>query len=152
MIRKFRREAESLALKAARKIDVADQLMAGRLAKSRAGRAVPGDDAGLKYSMVPTVAAVDGLALGGGCEFVMHSARAVATLESYIGLVEVGVGLLPAGGGCKEIRAARRGGSERRRPVPVPAAILSEAWRWRRSAQRASTRASSAICDRPTAS
>ena len=52
--------------------------------------------------MTPTVAAVDGLALGGGCEFVMHCDRAVATHESYIGLVEVGVGLLPAGGGCKE--------------------------------------------------
>ena len=65
----------------------------------------------LKYSMVPTVAAVDGLALGGGCEFVMHCDRAVATMESYIGLVEVGVGLLPAGGGCKEfaLRAAQEG-------------------------------------------
>jgi 3-hydroxyacyl-CoA dehydrogenase len=62
----------------------------------------------LRYSMVPTVAAVDGLALGGGCEFIMHCDRAVATLESYIGLVEAGVGLLPAGGGCKEmaLRAA----------------------------------------------
>jgi 3-hydroxyacyl-CoA dehydrogenase len=64
--------------------------------------------------MVPTVAAVDGLALGGGCEFVMHCDRAVASLESYLGLVEVGVGLLPAGGGCKEfaLRAAAdaRGG------------------------------------------
>jgi 3-hydroxyacyl-CoA dehydrogenase len=56
----------------------------------------------LKYSLVPTVAAVEGMALGGGCEFVMHSQRAVAALESYIGLVEVGVGLLPAGGGLKE--------------------------------------------------
>ena len=56
----------------------------------------------LKYSLVPTVAAVEGLALGGGCEFVMHSQRVVAAFESYIGLVEVGVGLLPAGGGLKE--------------------------------------------------
>ena len=59
--------------------------------------------------MTAELAAVDGLALGGGCEFIMHSDRAVATLESYIGLVEVGVGLLPAGGGCKEfaLRAAQ---------------------------------------------
>ncbi|HEY2627551.1 MAG TPA: enoyl-CoA hydratase/isomerase family protein, partial [Usitatibacter sp.] len=56
----------------------------------------------LKYSLVPTVAAVEGMALGGGCEFVMHSQRAVVALESYIGLVEAGVGLLPAGGGLKE--------------------------------------------------
>ena len=63
----------------------------------------------LKYSLIPTVAAVEGMALGGGCEFVMHSDRAVVALESYIGLVEVGVGLLPAGGGCKEfaLRAAQ---------------------------------------------
>jgi 3-hydroxyacyl-CoA dehydrogenase len=63
----------------------------------------------IKYSLVPVVAAVRGLALGGGCEFQMHSARTVAALESYIGLVEAGVGLLPAGGGLKEIavRCAR---------------------------------------------
>lgn len=57
----------------------------------------------LKTAMVPTVAAVKGLALGGGCEIVMHSAATVAALESYIGLVEIGVGLLPAGGGLKEL-------------------------------------------------
>ncbi len=68
----------------------------------------------LRYSLVPTVCAVRGMAVGGSCEFIMHSDRAVAALESYIGLVEVGVGLLPAGGGSKEfaVRAAvemRRG-------------------------------------------
>lgn len=57
----------------------------------------------IKYSLVPVVSAVRGLALGGGCEFQMHSARTVAALESYIGLVEAGVGLLPAGGGLKEL-------------------------------------------------
>jgi 3-hydroxyacyl-CoA dehydrogenase len=57
----------------------------------------------MKYANVPVVAAVAGLALGGGCEMLMHAARRVAALESYIGLVEVGVGLIPAGGGLKEI-------------------------------------------------
>ena len=62
----------------------------------------------IKHALVPVVAAVRGLCLGGGCEFQMHSARTVAALESYIGLVEAGVGLLPAGGGLKElaVRAA----------------------------------------------
>ncbi|WP_449448133.1 3-hydroxyacyl-CoA dehydrogenase/enoyl-CoA hydratase family protein [Thermomonas brevis] len=66
----------------------------------------------IKYSLVPVVAAVRGLALGGGCEFQMHSAKTVAHLESYIGLVEAGVGLLPAGGGLKEfaVRASAAAG------------------------------------------
>ena len=109
LFRTVRREAESLALKAARQIGVADQLMAGRLAEvEELLNDFQQTTQALKYSMIPTVAAVDGLALGGGCEFIMHSDRAVATLESYIGLVEVGVGLLPGAGGCKEfaVRAA----------------------------------------------
>ncbi|HEX8957451.1 MAG TPA: 3-hydroxyacyl-CoA dehydrogenase NAD-binding domain-containing protein [Burkholderiaceae bacterium] len=62
----------------------------------------------LKYASVPVVAAVAGLALGGGCELMLHASKRVAALESYIGLVEVGVGLVPAGGGLKEaaVRAA----------------------------------------------
>jgi 3-hydroxyacyl-CoA dehydrogenase len=109
LFKSMKREAESLALKAARQMGVADQLMAGKLAEvEHLVEQFQVTTQMLKYSMVPTVAAVDGLALGGGCEFVMHCDRAVATLESYIGLVEVGVGLLPAGGGCKEfaMRAA----------------------------------------------
>jgi len=63
----------------------------------------------IKYSLVPVVAAIRGMAFGGSCEFQMHCARTVAAFESYIGLVEAGVGLLPAGGGLKEIalRASR---------------------------------------------
>jgi 3-hydroxyacyl-CoA dehydrogenase len=62
----------------------------------------------LKYSQIPTVAAVRGRALGGGCELLMQCDKVVASFESYIGLVEIGVGLLPAGGGLKEfaMRAA----------------------------------------------
>ncbi len=57
----------------------------------------------IKYSPVPVVVSPHGMALGGGCEFVLHSNRPVLSPETYIGLVEVGVGLLPAGGGCKEL-------------------------------------------------
>ncbi|HVE88411.1 MAG TPA: 3-hydroxyacyl-CoA dehydrogenase/enoyl-CoA hydratase family protein [Burkholderiaceae bacterium] len=56
----------------------------------------------IKYSQVPVVAAVSGMALGGGCELILHCSKTVASLESYIGLVEVGVGLIPGGGGLKE--------------------------------------------------
>ncbi len=109
LFRQFKRAAQSAALKAAYALNVADQVMAGKLAEvEHLVEQFQFTTQQLKYSMVPTVAAVDGFAFGGGCEFVMHCDRAVATLESYIGLVEVGVGLLPAGGGCKEftLRAA----------------------------------------------
>jgi 3-hydroxyacyl-CoA dehydrogenase len=57
----------------------------------------------LKYSPVPVVAAPAGRVLGGGAEIVMHAQQVRAAVETYIGLVEVGVGLIPAGGGCKEM-------------------------------------------------
>ncbi|MBW7831928.1 MAG: enoyl-CoA hydratase/isomerase family protein [Simplicispira suum] len=60
----------------------------------------------LRYAGVPVVSAIRGLALGGGCELAVHSARRVAHMESYIGLVEVGVGLVPGAGGLAYI--ARR--------------------------------------------
>ena len=60
----------------------------------------------MKYSSVPVVAAVAGLALGGGNELQLHATKRVAALESYIGQVEVGVGLIPAGGGLKEAALA----------------------------------------------
>ena len=66
----------------------------------------------LKYAPKPVVAAPHGMSLGGGCEIPLHCARIHAAAESYIGLVEAGVGLLPAGGGTKEmaIRANERVG------------------------------------------
>lgn len=57
----------------------------------------------LKYAAKPVVAAPFGLALGGGCELPLHCRRIQASAELYMGLVEVGVGLIPAGGGCKEM-------------------------------------------------
>ena len=72
----------------------------------------------LKYAKVPVVVAVQGMALGGGCELLMHAGKRVLALESYIGLVEAGVGLIPAGGGCKEFairawqNAAKTGGND----------------------------------------
>lgn len=60
----------------------------------------------LRYANVPVVSAIRGMALGGGCELAVHSARRVVAMESYIGLVEVGVGLIPGAGGLTYI--ARR--------------------------------------------
>ncbi|HLW77666.1 MAG TPA: 3-hydroxyacyl-CoA dehydrogenase/enoyl-CoA hydratase family protein, partial [Bryobacteraceae bacterium] len=57
----------------------------------------------LKYAAKPVVAAPFARSLGGGCEIPLHCARVQASAETYIGLVEVGVGLIPAGGGCKEL-------------------------------------------------
>jgi 3-hydroxyacyl-CoA dehydrogenase len=64
----------------------------------------------LRYAAVPVVAAVRGVALGGGCELAVYAARRVAHMESYIGLVEMGVGLVPGAGGLTYIarRAAEK--------------------------------------------
>ncbi len=59
----------------------------------------------LKYADIPVVVAPAGRALGGGCEIIMHGQHVRAAVESYVGLVETGVGLVPAGGGCKEMLA-----------------------------------------------
>jgi 3-hydroxyacyl-CoA dehydrogenase len=56
----------------------------------------------IRYSSIPVVIATQGYVFGGGCEFSMHSDAVIASAESYIGLVEVGVGLIPGGGGTKE--------------------------------------------------
>ncbi|MCA0383373.1 MAG: 3-hydroxyacyl-CoA dehydrogenase/enoyl-CoA hydratase family protein [Bacteroidetes bacterium] len=64
----------------------------------------------LRYSSVPVVVAPHGMALGGGCEFSLHADKIQAAAETYIGLVELGVGLIPGGGGTKEF--ALRAGDE----------------------------------------
>jgi 3-hydroxyacyl-CoA dehydrogenase len=64
----------------------------------------------LRYSNIPVIAAPHGLTLGGGCEVTMHCDKAVVYAETYMGLVEVGAGLIPGGGGCKEmaLRASKK--------------------------------------------
>jgi 3-hydroxyacyl-CoA dehydrogenase len=64
----------------------------------------------IKYAPKPVVAAPQGMALGGGCEVSLHAARTQAAAEAYLGLVETGIGLIPGGGGTKEmlIRANER--------------------------------------------
>ena len=74
----------------------------------------------LKYARVPVVAAPHAMALGGGCEVCLHSDAVNALAETYMGLVEIGVGLLPAGGGTKElaIRAVRAAEAGEADPSP----------------------------------
>lgn len=57
----------------------------------------------MRYSSIPTIAAPHGMALGGGCELSLHADKIVAAAETYIGLVEFGVGVIPGGGGSKEM-------------------------------------------------
>ena len=57
----------------------------------------------MRYSAIPTISAPHGMALGGGCELSMHADKVVAAAETYIGLVEFGVGVIPGGGGSKEM-------------------------------------------------
>ena len=70
----------------------------------------------MKYLSKPVVTAPAGMALGGGCEIAMHGARCQPCGETYIGLVEVGVGVIPAGGGCKELMVRMTEG--------IPAAVI----------------------------
>jgi 3-hydroxyacyl-CoA dehydrogenase len=68
-------------------------------------RGFQGATQALRYAEVPVVSCPAGLTLGGGCEIILHSDRVQAAAEAYIGLVEVGVGLIPAAGGTKEMLA-----------------------------------------------
>jgi 3-hydroxyacyl-CoA dehydrogenase len=74
----------------------------------------------LKYARVPVVAAPFQLTLGGGCEYVLHAAAVTAHAETYMGLVEVGVGLLPAGGGTKELALRALALAESYQTDPAP--------------------------------
>jgi 3-hydroxyacyl-CoA dehydrogenase len=73
----------------------------------------------LRYAAVPVVSAIRGIALGGGCEMAVYSAKRVAAMESYIGLVEVGVGLVPGAGGLTYIarRAAENAGTSTNKDI-----------------------------------
>ena len=72
----------------------------------------------MRYSSIPTVSAPHGMCLGGGCELSLHADKIVAAAESYIGLVEFGVGVIPGGGGSKEM-ALRASDSFRKNDVEL---------------------------------
>ena len=72
----------------------------------------------MRYSSIPTIAAPHGMTLGGGCELSMHTDKVVAAAETYIGLVEFGVGVIPGGGGSKEM-AMRASDSFRKNDVEL---------------------------------
>ncbi|MBK9338366.1 MAG: 3-hydroxyacyl-CoA dehydrogenase/enoyl-CoA hydratase family protein [Lewinellaceae bacterium] len=77
----------------------------------------------LRYSSVPVVMATQGYVFGGGCEFAMHCDGVVAAAESYIGLVEVGVGLIPGGAGTKEFAVRASDAYTREGDVQIPTLI-----------------------------
>ncbi len=79
---------------------------------------------GLKYSPFPVVAALGGMALGGGCEMVLHSDAVQAYIESYPGLVEVGVGVIPGWGGCKEMLLRHMQGLPQGSAMPAIAKVF----------------------------
>jgi 3-hydroxyacyl-CoA dehydrogenase len=79
----------------------------------------------LKYAPFPVVSAPSGMALGGGCEILLHSGAVQAHAESYIGLVECGVGLLPGWGGCKEMLTRWQTEAKfPKGPMPAPAKVF----------------------------
>ncbi len=78
----------------------------------------------LKYAPFPVVSAPSGMALGGGCEILLHSDAIQAHAELYMGLVEVGVGVVPGWGGCKEM-LARLSASPKRAGGPMPPIVQS---------------------------
>jgi 3-hydroxyacyl-CoA dehydrogenase len=78
----------------------------------------------MKYAPFPMVSALGGMALGGGCEIVLHSSAVQAHIESYPGLVEVGVGLIPGWGGCKEMLVRHMQGLPQGSAMPAIAKVF----------------------------
>jgi 3-hydroxyacyl-CoA dehydrogenase len=79
----------------------------------------------VKFAPFPVVGAPSGMALGGGCEILLHCAAVVAHAETYMGLVEVGVGLIPGWGGCKELLLRNQPGpKDPKGPMPPVAAAF----------------------------
>jgi 3-hydroxyacyl-CoA dehydrogenase len=74
----------------------------------------------IRYSSIPVVIAPHGLTLGGGCEICLHADKVQAAAESYIGLVEVGVGLIPGGGGTKEFTLRTSDAIQHNEPDTIP--------------------------------
>jgi 3-hydroxyacyl-CoA dehydrogenase len=83
-------------------------------------RAFQASTQALRFADVPVIVAPAGMTLGGGCEIVLHGDRVQAAAESYIGLVEVGVGLIPGGGGTKEMLARAVDGLPANHPDLLP--------------------------------
>ena len=87
----------------------------------------------MKYAPFPVVGAPSGMALGGGCEILLHAGAVQAHAETYMGLVEVGVGVVPGWGGCKEMLLRNQPGPrDPKGPMP-PVAPRSRPSRWPRS-------------------
>jgi 3-hydroxyacyl-CoA dehydrogenase len=79
----------------------------------------------VKFAPFPVVGAPSGMALGGGCEILLHCAAVQAHAETYMGLVEVGVGLIPGWGGCKEmLLRSQPGPKDPQGPMPPVAAAF----------------------------
>ena len=106
----------------------------------------------MKYAPFPVVGAPSGMALGGGCEILLHCDAVQAHAETYMGLVEVGVGVVPGWGGCKEM-TTRWATNPRRPGGPMPASPRSSRpSAWRKSRPPPKRRARCSSCVPPTAS
>ena len=107
----------------------------------------------LKYAPFPVVAAPAGMALGGGCEILLHADAVQAHAETYLGLVECGVGLVPGWGGCGEMLARWRSDPKLPRgPMPAPAKAVRGHQHRATSPKSAHQARRPSFSDRPTAS